>query len=168
MDAAQELKPKPGLFDQILPPRLEDAGLEDSALPPDSIREAFFKAASAVKSRATALLSSSDDVDDPWSPTSDPPTGILPERDPPATCAADKGLKFPGFCGDEVVVGGMEERRGKGCVVDVLEGLEIGDDAEKKKKSDEEEKPILAEGFGAWYDIVQCSIKLWEILGYEF
>ncbi|XP_038900451.1 uncharacterized protein LOC120087668 [Benincasa hispida] len=149
MDAAEQHNPNPGIFDQILPPRLEDAGLEDCALPPDSIREAFFKAASAVKSTATALLSPSDD-DDPWSPTSTLPTdvvtGILPDRDDPAVCATEKGLKLPEIGGDEVVIGGMEERRGKACVVDGLEGLEIGDEA-KEKKSGKEEKPILGEGF---------------------
>ncbi|KAA0050786.1 uncharacterized protein E5676_scaffold323G001030 [Cucumis melo var. makuwa] len=153
MDAAEHHNPQPPFFDQILPPRLEDAGLEDPALPPDSIREAFFKAASAVKSRATALLSpDDDDEDDPWSPTSTLPTdivtGILPDEDAPAICATRKGLKLPEFGKDEVVIGGMEERRGKACVVDGLEGLEIGDEAEKEKKSGkEEEKPILGEGF---------------------
>lgn len=157
MDAAENHNFKPALFDQVLPPRLEDAGLEDCALPPDSIREAFFKAASAVKSRATALLHSDDDgdsdgycVEDSWSPTAvlptDVVTGILPERDPPAACATEKGSKLPEFGRDEVVVGGMEEKRGKGCVVDGFEGLEIGDEAKKKKKKSEE-KPILAEGF---------------------
>ena len=62
-----------GLLDKILPPRLEDAGLEDCALPPDSIHEAFLKAASAVNSRAATLLHSDDEdevepgcVDDPF------------------------------------------------------------------------------------------------------
>ncbi|CAK9324630.1 unnamed protein product [Citrullus colocynthis] len=150
MDAAEQHNPKPGFFDQILPPRLEDAGLEDCALPPDSIREAFFKAASAVKTRATALLYTSDD-DDPWSPTSGLPsdvvTGILPDRNAPAICAAKKGLKLPEFGRDEIVIGGMEERRGKACVVDGFEGLEIGDEAKKEKKGGEKEKPILGEGF---------------------
>ncbi|XP_022714983.1 uncharacterized protein LOC111274531 [Durio zibethinus] len=47
-----------GLLEKILPPRLEDAGLEDCALPPDSIHEAFLKAASAVKSRAATFFHS--------------------------------------------------------------------------------------------------------------
>ena len=38
-----------GLLNKILPPYLEDARLEDYALPPDSIKEVFFKVASAVK-----------------------------------------------------------------------------------------------------------------------
>ncbi|EPS70839.1 hypothetical protein M569_03922, partial [Genlisea aurea] len=36
-------------FRQLKPPRLEDAGLEDCALPPELIREAFLKAAAAVE-----------------------------------------------------------------------------------------------------------------------
>ncbi|KAE8650731.1 hypothetical protein Csa_023393 [Cucumis sativus] len=143
MDAAEHHNPQPSFFHQILPPRLEDAGLEDSALPPDSIREAFFKAASAVKSRATARLSHSDDEDDdvPCSPTSALPT----DEDAPAICATKKGLELPEFGKDEVVIGGMEERRGKGCVVDGLEGLEIGDDAEKESGKEEKKKPVLGE-----------------------
>jgi hypothetical protein len=46
----------------ILPPRLEDAGLEDCALPPDSIAEAFSLAAEAVSSRLARFpLADSDD-----------------------------------------------------------------------------------------------------------
>ncbi|KAI4324746.1 hypothetical protein MLD38_030203 [Melastoma candidum] len=52
------------IFAEILPPRLEDAGLEDCALPPESIQEAFMKAAFAVKSRASSLLSPSTEESD--------------------------------------------------------------------------------------------------------
>jgi hypothetical protein len=46
----------------ILPPRLEDAGLEDCALPPGSIAEAFSLAAEAVSSRLARFpLADSDD-----------------------------------------------------------------------------------------------------------
>ncbi|KAM1153243.1 hypothetical protein TB2_035203 [Malus domestica] len=45
----------------ILPPHLEDAGLEDCALLPDSINETFLKAATAVKSRATPIFTSDED-----------------------------------------------------------------------------------------------------------
>ncbi|XP_022153664.1 uncharacterized protein LOC111021118 [Momordica charantia] len=165
MDAAEKLKPKAGLFDEILPPRLEDAGLEDCALPPDSIREAFAKAASAVKSRATSILSSDGHcVEDPRpadaGESTDVVTGISPERDPPGPCATAKGAKLPEFGGDAMVIGGgegrgdevvavaggTEKRRGQGCVVDVLQGLEIGEDAKEKDKSG---GPILGEGFAS-------------------
>eukprot|EP00252_Welwitschia_mirabilis_P014167 TRINITY_DN31212_c0_g1_i1.p1 TRINITY_DN31212_c0_g1~~TRINITY_DN31212_c0_g1_i1.p1 ORF type:complete len:171 (+),score=40.76 TRINITY_DN31212_c0_g1_i1:28-540(+) len=45
----------------IVPPRLEDAGLEDCALSIDGIKEAFSKAAEAFKSR---VCISQDDTDD--------------------------------------------------------------------------------------------------------
>ncbi|TVU09266.1 hypothetical protein EJB05_42724, partial [Eragrostis curvula] len=49
----------------ILLPRLEDAGLEDCALPPESIAEAFSLAAEAVSSRLARFpLYESDDEDD--------------------------------------------------------------------------------------------------------
>ncbi|KAE8674109.1 hypothetical protein F3Y22_tig00111769pilonHSYRG00409 [Hibiscus syriacus] len=51
------------LLDKILAPCLEDAGLEDCALPPDSIHEAFLKAASAIKSRSKTIYFSDDEVE---------------------------------------------------------------------------------------------------------
>ncbi|KAG6433583.1 hypothetical protein SASPL_105197 [Salvia splendens] len=48
-------------IDSIIP--LEDAGLEDCSLPPDSIREAFWKAASAVRS---IVSDEGGCVEDPW------------------------------------------------------------------------------------------------------
>ena len=57
----ESIKEDADLLTKIFPPRLEDAGLEDCALPPESIKEAFFKAVSAVKSRATSLVHEEDD-----------------------------------------------------------------------------------------------------------
>ncbi|OMO54107.1 hypothetical protein CCACVL1_28066, partial [Corchorus capsularis] len=71
-----------GLLDKILPPRLEDAGLEDCALPPDSIHEAFLKAASAVKSRAASFFHSDDEDEDEPSCLDDP----FPDN---AKCSSD-------------------------------------------------------------------------------
>lgn len=48
----------------IRPPRLEDAGLEDCALPPESIAEAFSLAAAAVSSRLARLRFSEDSDND--------------------------------------------------------------------------------------------------------
>ncbi|XP_057452871.1 uncharacterized protein LOC130744730 [Lotus japonicus] len=98
-----------GLLHQILPPRLEDAGLEDPALPPESIHQAFLKAAAAVKSRAASIFSSEDDAADC--------VGIEPENHPPGPCIVEKGrqpvaddVKVGGGgveeVGDDVVVGG--------------------------------------------------------------
>ncbi|GAB4842216.1 hypothetical protein Ancab_012174 [Ancistrocladus abbreviatus] len=99
MEATRE---EHSLLDKIRPPRLEDAGLEDCALPPDSIKEAFFKAASAVSSRTASVLFHEEGedeergcVNDPWpttrSPTSDAVVGLAPEANPPESCIAEKG-----------------------------------------------------------------------------
>ncbi|KAK8641814.1 hypothetical protein V6N13_011187 [Hibiscus sabdariffa] len=61
---ATEGRETTGLLDTILPPRLEDAGLEECALPPDSIQEAFLKAASVVKSRAATFFHADDEDED--------------------------------------------------------------------------------------------------------
>ncbi|KAJ4718122.1 Mucin-5AC like [Melia azedarach] len=160
------------LLDTILPPRLEDAGLEDCALPPDSIKEAFFKAASAVKSRATSFFHEDDErdapgpcVDDPWpraKDAKDTVVGVGAFPDAPGPCGpvkgggvveegVDKVVVVGGGNeaaeGDRVVVPGgdaAEEKRGGGCV----EG-ERGKNGGKseEKKEEESEKPRLVEGF---------------------
>lgn len=161
------------LLHQILPPRLEDAGLEDCALPADSIKEAFFKAADAVKSRAASFFTSDEDedakgncVNDPWPAAkdrSDEVVGISPEPEPPGPCAA-KGGEAVDVGGDKVVLSGGEGKEdwlvdggeewrvaGKACV-EGLQGLEI---EEKKGKNgdgldeeeDDDEEPVLVEGY---------------------
>lgn len=152
MDATEE-----GLLDKIRPPRLEDAGLEDCALPPESIKEAFLKAASAVRS----IISTSDDdedeaedscVDDPWPSTGyslDSLVGIADGVDDgPGSCVAEKPAGgVPEVAGDEVVVagaGGNEDKtdallapdlpRGGGACVEGLERLQIGEKAKNSSK----------------------------------
>ncbi|XP_028789402.1 uncharacterized protein LOC114745412 [Neltuma alba] len=162
MESAQE---NAGLLHQILPPRLEDAGLEECALPPESIKEAFFKAASAVKLQASSVLFADDEdndatcVKDPW-PTakdsSDVIIGIKPESEPEGPCAVDKGSEAGA---DEVKIGGGDEadeeelrdklidgeegeklgEEGKACV-DGLKGLDIEGDKKSGDDVDEEEK----------------------------
>ncbi|XP_024035837.1 uncharacterized protein LOC102613008 isoform X2 [Citrus sinensis] len=102
-----------GLLDTILPPRLEDAGLEDCALPPDSIKEAFLKAASAVKSRATSFFHEEGApghcVDDPWpraKDVSDDVVGVGAFPDAPGPCGAVKGGGLLEEGEDKVVVVG--------------------------------------------------------------
>ncbi|XP_018849331.1 uncharacterized protein LOC109012252 [Juglans regia] len=138
MEAAKEREA--GLLHQILPPRIEDAGLEDCALPPDSIKEAFLKAATAVKSRAASIFTTSDDeetvtsfsegdcVKDPWPSaakgTQDTVVAASPEHEAPGPCATDKGSGVPGVGGDDAVVVGGEsdvEERGDKVVVGVEE-----------------------------------------------
>ncbi|KAK6153693.1 hypothetical protein DH2020_013332 [Rehmannia glutinosa] len=129
----------------IEPPRLEDAGLEDCALPPESLKEAFLKAASAVRS----IISASGDegenqgrcVEDPWEEVSDTLVGITEGVSGPSEgCAVEKGGGFVEAPGDKVAVGsggdaetkvdavvgpGLAEG-GEACV-DGLQGLEIGE-----------------------------------------
>lgn len=151
-----------GLLDQIVPPRLEDAGLEDCALPPESIKEAFLKAASAVRSHATAIFSDFDDgsdgdcVNDPWTglgDSADKLVGITPEADPPGACAAKKGGGMPEVMGDDVVVPGVREaeegadkvlepevpKGGEACI-DGLEGLNIGEKPKLRDENDGKEE----------------------------
>ncbi|KAJ0745103.1 hypothetical protein HanPI659440_Chr10g0395141 [Helianthus annuus] len=163
-----------GLLDKIQPPRLEDAGLEECALPPDSIQEAFLKAASAVRSR---IFSTSDDesegecVNDPLPENGyagDKLVGITAEGDPSGSCVPKKGGELPAVNGDDVIVGGREgmpdkvvepevpDEAEKSCV-DGLQGLKIrekkvdgeikGKKSESNEDDDEEDEkiPVLTE-----------------------
>lgn len=137
-----------GLLHQILPPRLEDAGLEDCALPPDSIKEAFFKAATAVKSRAAFFFTSDEDeeaqgncVSDPWPVSkvlSDKVVGVCPGPEAPGPCGAKKRpggavdvggdemvLRGDEEKEDKLVIGGEELGEGRKACVEGLQGLEI-------------------------------------------
>ncbi|KAJ8553336.1 hypothetical protein K7X08_024014 [Anisodus acutangulus] len=170
-------KESESLLDKIRPPRLEDAGLEDCALPPESIKEAFLKAASAVRS----MISQSDDEDESLdlcvktpSPTEnstkDALVGITEGiSDISGKCTTEKGGggEFPEGTADVVDVDGAKEAEdggdlvdglslpegGQSCV-DGLQGLEIGDKVRKikNKKVEEEdeeenEKPTLVEDY---------------------
>lgn len=114
---------QPGLLQQIVPPRLEDAGLEDPALPPESIHEAFLKAAAAVKSRIFTSSDEDDCIDDPK---------------PGGEDASD-------------VVGVIEpEKEEPGACVDGLQGLDKEKDDVKEKseeKEKKEKKPIFIGGY---------------------
>ncbi|KAI4355640.1 hypothetical protein L6164_004390 [Bauhinia variegata] len=165
-----------GWLHKILPPLLEDAGLEDCALPPDSIKEAFFKAAAAAKSRAASIFSGEDDDDarcvkDPW-PTaedaSDAVVGMEPGNDPAGSYTVEKEGGIGGMGGEDIKVGGGVEvadigdevvvgeggvklgEEGKSCA-DELQGLKIEEDAKKggggEEEKKEDERPTLVEGF---------------------
>uniref|UniRef100_A0A0E0B275 Uncharacterized protein n=1 Tax=Oryza glumipatula TaxID=40148 RepID=A0A0E0B275_9ORYZ len=143
----------------VQPPRLEDAGLEDCALPPESIVEAFSLAAMAVSSRLAHFSLSDDDDDDEdllLPPRGGGAGGCVDDSGP--TCGAipdalvgvggDRGSGADddevvvvgggvGCCGDEedrvVVVG--EERDEKlcshnGCIEGIREGIAGSDRAE--------------------------------------
>ncbi|KAK7255389.1 hypothetical protein RIF29_28798 [Crotalaria pallida] len=158
-----------GLPHQILPPRLEDAGLEDCALPPESIHQAFLKAASAVN----RIFSDDDDagcVNNPFpgEDASDILVGIeLENKPPPGPCGVVRGVEAGGDevkvsaagagageeVGDEVVLvgegGGVRLGEGGEACVDELQGLGIKEDDKSGvvEDDDEEKKPTLAEGF---------------------
>ncbi|KAL8537608.1 hypothetical protein ACS0TY_012653 [Phlomoides rotata] len=148
---------------KIKPPRLEDAGLEDCALPPESIREAFMKAASAVRS----IVSDSGDEGD-WEDSSDALVGITEGVNGPSEgCVVEKGSGLTEAPGDKVAVSGGDPEAdavvgpgvpdgGEACV-DGLQGLEIGEKSrgvlgkklvEGKDDVEDGEKPILVEGYG--------------------
>ncbi|KAE8705137.1 Sulfite exporter TauE/SafE family protein, putative isoform 1 [Hibiscus syriacus] len=114
-----------GLLDEILPPRLEDAGLEDCALPPDSIHEAFLKAASAVNSRSDTLYHSDDEVE----------AGFV-DGDPFPNAVVVVGSSHPPSDSEEanerVVLGG-EPVVGKGCLDDELKCLKIEEKETKEE-----------------------------------
>ncbi|XP_004235665.1 uncharacterized protein [Solanum lycopersicum] len=161
-------KESESLLDKIRPPLLEDAGLEDCALPPELIKEAFFKAATAVRS----MIPLTDDefegqcVKTP-SPiedsTKDALVGMTEGIDNiPGKCVTEKGGggEVPEVTSDVVadnkdpeeggdLVGGSSLPEGGQSCVDGLQGLEIGDKGGKIKKKEEEEseKPTLVEGF---------------------
>ncbi|CAN4088988.1 unnamed protein product [Withania somnifera] len=173
-------KESESLLDKIRPPRLEDAGLEDCALPPESIKEAFLKAATAVRS----MISASDDEDESQgqcvktpSPVEDSTKddaliGITEGIDViPVECTTEKGGggEVPGGTSDVVDVEGVDKdledggdlvggaslpEGGQSCVVDELQGLEIGHKGGKiikneveEEDEEENEKPTLVEGF---------------------
>lgn len=163
-----------GLPHQILPPRLEDAGLEDCALPPDSIKEAFLKAADAVKSRAASFFTSYEDddakgncVNDPWPAAkdrSDEVVGVSREPETPGPCATLKGGGAVNVCGYKVVSSGGEGKKdwlvdggkewrvaGKACV-EGLQGLEIEEKKVKNRngldeEEDDDKEPVLVEAY---------------------
>ncbi|KAI4331445.1 hypothetical protein MLD38_029632 [Melastoma candidum] len=162
MESAKGQETTPSIFAEILPPRLEDAGLEDCALPPESVKEAFMKAALAVKSRASSLLSPSTEEGDLVSGPipeglSDHVVGAdVAEWDHP--CVVEKGgggeprgdLATPevveGGVGDRVVVPGMEGDGKGACVSDgPLGEAETGLAAAEEEEGSEDE-PSLVEG----------------------
>lgn len=121
-----------GLLHQIIPPRLEDAGLEDPALPPELIHEAFLKAAAAVKSGAASIFSGDDDCLDDPTPTEDDVSDVVdviePENEAPGPC------------------------------VDGLQGLDIKEEEnlkESEEKEKKEKKPILVGSY------VWKKYKIW-------
>ncbi|KAM3256990.1 hypothetical protein ACQJBY_049399 [Aegilops geniculata] len=156
--------------DPIRPPRLEDAGLEDCALPPESIAEAFSLAALAVSSRLPHLSLSDDEDEDEGDDPLAPRGGCVEDAGP--TCGATPDALVVAGGGskggaDEVVVvggggGGGSDKVvvvGRGDEEDrvVVVGEELGQEKRcgkgtregERRKEEEEmvEKAILLEDF---------------------
>ncbi|KAF5192203.1 hypothetical protein FRX31_018208 [Thalictrum thalictroides] len=169
MEVVTAKKEAKGILGNIRAPRLEDAGLEDCALSPKSIKQAFFKAANSIRSFVTDDEDGSC-VQDPCptdSKLDDSLIGISPAPDPPGPCGNKKGATGNGgLMGDEVCVGvkdatedegfdkllGSEVPDDKKACVDGLEGLKIDGDEKNGVQKDEdddkeEEEPILVEAF---------------------
>ncbi|KAK9102674.1 hypothetical protein Sjap_019928 [Stephania japonica] len=94
------------LLTTINPPRVEDAGLEDCALPPESIKEAFLKAANSVRSSWDAQQNEEDRkegcVEDPHHLHQ---YKDAKPSDPGVPCGNQIGGGIPQVLGDEVAVG---------------------------------------------------------------
>lgn len=148
----------------IQQPKLEDAGLEDCALPPHSIMEAFSRAATSLKSRVVGDEPDGDDcVQDPG-PTNGETSDTLVDGGIVArpcgggnvTAGGEEGggdrVVVPGdeaeWAEDRVLVLGRDERAccpGDGN--DVIGGEKKGDlDADEgERDGGDDEKPILDE-----------------------
>ncbi|KAJ8644732.1 hypothetical protein MRB53_006480 [Persea americana] len=159
---AQEGK---SLLESVRPPRLEDAGLEDCALPPEAIKEAFLKAASSVRS----AFNGRDCIEDPGPSDGDLHDSLVSDEAPmPCGCAGAVKESSPERCGGKEVIGigeeasdivvGMEvpkEGRGRACVDGLPEEIEGKDEEEERggferneeerEEEEEEDRPILAE-----------------------
>ncbi|WVZ64649.1 hypothetical protein U9M48_014143 [Paspalum notatum var. saurae] len=110
----------------IRPPRLEDAGLEDCALPPESIAEAFSLAAAALSSRLTLSEDSDDEEGEERRVCPSRGGGCVDDAAPARGAVPDAlvgggggGLTGAGGGADEVVVVGG---RGGGCEDAVVVG----------------------------------------------
>ncbi|XP_031484969.1 uncharacterized protein LOC116254053 [Nymphaea colorata] len=160
---------------KIAPPRLEDAGLEDCALPPDAIKLAFLKAADAIGSVLPGRLRHRED-DDGYSGKrcvdNPPPTdGGLPDYLLGAPSADEERHRgpcsgkdiIPAAIGDDVVVGRGKGWEGSGdrvlglnvrsseddgpACVDGLEGLDEVQQQEDQQREKRDERPILDEAY---------------------
>ncbi|PKA64331.1 hypothetical protein AXF42_Ash009552 [Apostasia shenzhenica] len=99
-----------GMVEEILaairPPRIEDAGLEVCALPPDSIMEAFSRAAASLKSVVVG-----DDGSDGGKCVQDlgPSNGEIPDELVDTSEGLLPGSRFCGLSGDEADRAGSED-----------------------------------------------------------
>ncbi|GLJ30040.1 hypothetical protein SUGI_0594020 [Cryptomeria japonica] len=117
MDMEMELNKGKMSASSIIPPRLEDAGLEDCALSTEGIREAFLRAAEAVKS--TIFNEDDGDCIEDGGPSNGEWTDELQDY------STDEG-KGDHSCVEPLVGGLVEE--GKDKVVEIGVDGDVGDD----------------------------------------
>ncbi|KAF6176364.1 hypothetical protein GIB67_011153 [Kingdonia uniflora] len=152
-----------GIFslNKIVAPKLEDAGLEDCALSPESIKQAFLKAANSIRSSWGDCVGNPESSDEEEELT-DALIRVSLTSDPPGQCGTEKGDGVPQVLDgsaaekpeeglDNKVLGetleGGAEAEGKACV-DGLQGLKIGDGEKGNCELEKaEEWPILTEGY---------------------
>lgn len=165
MEEAREGKP---LLESIRPPRLEDAGLEDCALSPESIKEAFLKAATSLR----FAINDRDCVEDPCPSDGDLHDSFVGDETQ-IPCGSAEAVKHisPEACGCKVVGAGGEEgssdlvlgvevpeKEGGRACVDGLPEIERKREEEEEegggfernveeREEEEEDRPILAEAF---------------------
>ncbi|KAL5729235.1 hypothetical protein ACHQM5_002211 [Ranunculus cassubicifolius] len=117
----------------IRAPRLEDAGLEDCALSPNSIKQAFFKAANSIKSFV---------AHDEQHQTLDSKGCVQDSIGGGAAADNGEGNKGSDRVVDTEVLGNDKE-----ACVDGLKGLKINNGGNVKDGDKKEKGPILVEGF---------------------
>ncbi|XP_024525718.1 uncharacterized protein LOC112344687 [Selaginella moellendorffii] len=103
-----------GLLSSVKPPRIEDAGLEDTALSPDGIQEAFRLAAQKVRS---AVFGDDDDEGSPGPCAEAPIPGYTQWEDALVDDAAREQQGREGRSCVDTLAGGLIEE-GRDVVVD--------------------------------------------------
>lgn len=154
------------IITSIIPPKLEDAGLEDCALSAEGIKEAFLKAAEAVKTKASHVFHDGECIEDAgpsngeWTDFLEGNSQIPTEPDESQSCAGSRvgGLVEEGR--DKLIDLGDKEVQDEvidaqlsikcpgegGACVQGLEGLE--DDVDRADNREEEgPTPVLAETY---------------------
>nr|ABK26319.1 unknown [Picea sitchensis] len=154
------------IITSIIPPRLEDAGLEDCALSAEGIKEAFLRAAEAMKSKASNVFHDGECIEDTgssngeWTDSLEENSRIPNEADESQSCVGSRvgGLVEEGT--DKLVDLGSNEVQDEvidaqlsvkhpgedGACVQGLEGME--EDKDRADHGEEEgPTPALAETY---------------------
>lgn len=171
MEAEAELKGiingSSNIITSIIPPRLEDAGLEDCALSAEGIKEAFLRAAAAIKSKASSVFHDGECIEDAgpsdgeWTDSLEENSKIPNGSEESQSCAGSRvgGLVEEGTdklvdlggkgAQDEVIDAQLSIKHpGEyGACIQGLEGLEEDEDLAANGEEEEGPTPILAETY---------------------